>query len=95
MFCAEVHRLVALCSGEVFLEPFAVVLNGALVVLVEVLPGPACVAPAVLLAAVFSLMVCVFGHLGVHSGEGSSQDRPLSLLVELGYVLMRFSQDGS
>ncbi|MQM16836.1 hypothetical protein Taro_049795 [Colocasia esculenta] len=30
--------------------------NGALVVLVEVLPGPACVASAVLLAAVFSLM---------------------------------------
>ncbi|MQM11075.1 hypothetical protein Taro_043976 [Colocasia esculenta] len=34
----EVHRLVALCSGEVFPEPFAIVLNGALVVLVEVLP---------------------------------------------------------
>ena len=33
--------------------------NGALVVLVEVLPGPACVASAVLLAAVFSLMVRV------------------------------------
>ncbi|MQL82348.1 hypothetical protein Taro_014814 [Colocasia esculenta] len=34
--------------------------NSALVVLVEVLPGPACVASAVLLAAVFSLM-CVRG----------------------------------
>ncbi|MQL97592.1 hypothetical protein Taro_030287, partial [Colocasia esculenta] len=34
----EVHHLVALCSSEVSPEPFAVVLNGALVVLVEVLP---------------------------------------------------------
>ncbi|MQL67901.1 hypothetical protein Taro_000153 [Colocasia esculenta] len=42
--------------GRSFLEPFAVVQNGALVVLVEVLPGPACVASAVLLATVFSLM---------------------------------------
>ncbi|MQL86670.1 hypothetical protein Taro_019202, partial [Colocasia esculenta] len=33
------------------------VLSGALVVLVDILPGPACVASAVLLAAVFSLMV--------------------------------------
>ncbi|MQM12895.1 hypothetical protein Taro_045815, partial [Colocasia esculenta] len=57
--------------------------NDALVVLVEVLPGPACVASAALLAAVFSLMVYVFNCLDVHSGEGSSQDRPLSLLVEV------------
>ncbi|MQL78581.1 hypothetical protein Taro_011009, partial [Colocasia esculenta] len=58
--------------------------SGALVVLVEVLPGPACIAFVVLLAAVFSLMVCVLGSFGVvHSGEGSSQDRPLSLLVEV------------
>ncbi|MQM23770.1 hypothetical protein Taro_056839 [Colocasia esculenta] len=35
--------------------------NGALVVLVEVLPGPACVASAVLFATVFSLMVRVVG----------------------------------
>ncbi|MQM23652.1 hypothetical protein Taro_056719, partial [Colocasia esculenta] len=76
-------------SGEVLPEffsvgsgrkPFVVVLNDALVVLVEVLPGPACVASAVLLAVVFSLMVRVVWV--VHSGEGSSQDRPLSLLVE-------------
>ncbi|MQL84977.1 hypothetical protein Taro_017503 [Colocasia esculenta] len=39
--------------------------NGALVVLVEVLPGPACVASAVLLAAVFSLMVCVLWSWGL------------------------------
>ncbi|MQL68062.1 hypothetical protein Taro_000351, partial [Colocasia esculenta] len=56
---AEVHRLVALCSSEVSLELFVVVLarNNALVVLVEVLPGPTCVASVVLLAVVFSLMV--------------------------------------
>ncbi|MQL70580.1 hypothetical protein Taro_002892, partial [Colocasia esculenta] len=36
-------------------------LNGALAVLVEVLPGPACVTSVVLLAAVFSRMVCVIG----------------------------------
>ncbi|MQL94751.1 hypothetical protein Taro_027406 [Colocasia esculenta] len=53
---AEVHRLVALCSGGRFRELFVVVLNGALVVLVEVLPGPACVASAVLLTAVSFLM---------------------------------------
>ncbi|MQM06515.1 hypothetical protein Taro_039341, partial [Colocasia esculenta] len=35
---------------------FVVVLNGALVVLVEVLPGPACIASAVLLAAVIALL---------------------------------------
>ncbi|MQL72955.1 hypothetical protein Taro_005283 [Colocasia esculenta] len=39
--------------------------SGALVVLVEVLPGPACVASAVLLAAVFSLMVCVLWSWGL------------------------------
>ncbi|MQM07967.1 hypothetical protein Taro_040816 [Colocasia esculenta] len=55
--------------------------NDALVVLVEVLLGPACVASIVLLAAVFSLMVCVVWV--VHSGEGSSQDRLLLLLVEV------------
>ncbi|MQM11887.1 hypothetical protein Taro_044798 [Colocasia esculenta] len=57
----EVHRLVALCSGDGFPELLVVVLvhsggffqNGALVVLVEV----------------------------VRSGEGSSPDRPLSLLA--------------
>ncbi|MQL91548.1 hypothetical protein Taro_024159, partial [Colocasia esculenta] len=59
---AEVHRLVALCSGVllVWLErsgEFSQ--NGALVVLVEVLLGPACVASAVLLAIVFSLMATV------------------------------------
>ncbi|MQM06672.1 hypothetical protein Taro_039502 [Colocasia esculenta] len=57
---AKVHRLVALFSGGSFPEPFTVVL--CLVVLVEVLPGPACVASVVLL---------------------------------LGRVLVRFSQDGS
>ncbi|MQM15606.1 hypothetical protein Taro_048552 [Colocasia esculenta] len=45
----KVHRLVALCSGK----------SGALVVLVEVLPGPACVASTVLLAVVFTLMCVV------------------------------------
>ncbi|MQM18953.1 hypothetical protein Taro_051953 [Colocasia esculenta] len=39
--------------------------NGAFVVLVEVLPGPDCVASIVLLAAVFSLMVCVLWSLGL------------------------------
>ncbi|MQM01471.1 hypothetical protein Taro_034228 [Colocasia esculenta] len=39
--------------------------SGALVVLVEVLPGPACVASAVLLAAVFSLMVRVVWLFGL------------------------------
>ncbi|MQL89794.1 hypothetical protein Taro_022382 [Colocasia esculenta] len=58
--------------------------NGALVVLVEVLSGPACISSTVLLAAVFPLMVRVLWSLGVvHSGEGSSQDRPLSFLVEV------------
>ncbi|MQL97334.1 hypothetical protein Taro_030025 [Colocasia esculenta] len=39
--------------------------NDALVVLVEVLPGPACVASTVLLATVFSLMVCVLWSWGL------------------------------
>ncbi|MQL93357.1 hypothetical protein Taro_026003 [Colocasia esculenta] len=39
--------------------------NGALVVLVEVLPGPACVAPAVLLTVVFSLMVRVLPRIAL------------------------------
>ncbi|MQL76480.1 hypothetical protein Taro_008885, partial [Colocasia esculenta] len=39
--------------------------SGALVVLVEVLPGPACVASAVLLVAVFSLMVFVLWSWGL------------------------------
>ncbi|MQM15562.1 hypothetical protein Taro_048511 [Colocasia esculenta] len=39
--------------------------NGALVVLVEVLPGPACVASAVLLTAVFFLMVRVVWSFGL------------------------------
>ncbi|MQL76759.1 hypothetical protein Taro_009152 [Colocasia esculenta] len=39
--------------------------SGALVVLVEVLPESACVASAVLLAAVFSLMVCVVWSFGL------------------------------
>ncbi|MQM14642.1 hypothetical protein Taro_047576 [Colocasia esculenta] len=99
---AEVHRLVALCSGGGFPELFVVVLvsvslrtvsrsfllllcssefevcgwfgwcilegfsqSGALVVLVEVLPRPACVASTVLLAAVFSLMVRVVWSFGL------------------------------
>ncbi|MQL68829.1 hypothetical protein Taro_001117 [Colocasia esculenta] len=61
--------------------------SGALVVLVEVLPGPACVVSAVLLAVVFSLMVRVVWSFGlcvlvkvlprialVASGGGSSQE---------------------
>ncbi|MQL72512.1 hypothetical protein Taro_004836, partial [Colocasia esculenta] len=43
----EVHRLLSLCSGDGFPERFAVVLNGAFVVLVKVLPEPVCVASAV------------------------------------------------
>ncbi|MQL74581.1 hypothetical protein Taro_006949 [Colocasia esculenta] len=77
----EVHRLVALCSSGGFPELFVVVLNGALVVLVVVLLGLACIASAVLLAVVFSLVVRIVWI--VHSGEGSSQDRPLSLLAEV------------
>ncbi|MQM16327.1 hypothetical protein Taro_049283 [Colocasia esculenta] len=87
---AEVHSLVA-CVLVRFPRTVAVVLvrvalrtNDVVVVLVEVLPGPACVASAVLLAAVFSLMICVLWSWGVvHSGEGSSQDHPLSLLAEV------------
>ncbi|MQM10024.1 hypothetical protein Taro_042911 [Colocasia esculenta] len=64
-----------------------VFLERCLGVLVEVLQGPACVASAVLLTAVFSLMVCVVWSLGcafwlrflpglsfVASGGGSSQE---------------------
>ncbi|MQL88970.1 hypothetical protein Taro_021540 [Colocasia esculenta] len=84
---AELHRLVALCSGGGFPELFVVVLSSALVVLVEVLPGLAFVASAVLLAAMFSLMVCVLWSWG------------LCILVKcaiwLGRVLVRYSQDGS
>ncbi|MQL80198.1 hypothetical protein Taro_012628, partial [Colocasia esculenta] len=81
----EEHRLVALCSGDVsqnglLLSWFSQ--SSALVVLVEVLSGLACIASIVLRAAVFSLLVCVVGHWVVRSGEGSSQDRPLSFLVE-------------
>ena len=47
----------------------------------EVLPGLACVASAILLVVVFSLVVRIVWI--VHSGEGSSQDRPLSLLAEV------------
>ncbi|MQM02495.1 hypothetical protein Taro_035265 [Colocasia esculenta] len=39
--------------------------NGAFVVLVEILLGPACVASTVLLAAVFPLIVCVLWSLGL------------------------------
>ncbi|MQM23609.1 hypothetical protein Taro_056676 [Colocasia esculenta] len=71
--------------------------SGALVVLMEVLPGPACVASAALLAAVFSLMECyvfVSGHrcvalwfevcclVGLRSGE-VLPGRLLALLVEV------------
>ncbi|MQM01882.1 hypothetical protein Taro_034640, partial [Colocasia esculenta] len=63
----EAYRLVALCSGVLLVwlvRSGEFSRSGALVVLVEVLPGPACVASAVLLAAVFSLMVCVVWSLG-------------------------------
>ncbi|MQL99618.1 hypothetical protein Taro_032341, partial [Colocasia esculenta] len=71
------------------------VLSGALVVLVEVLPGPVCVASAVLLAAVFSLMVYVVWSLGcafwrsVPFGWGlrSGEVLPGRLLALLGEVL--------
>ncbi|MQM09907.1 hypothetical protein Taro_042790 [Colocasia esculenta] len=46
-------------------ELWSVEPSGALVVLVEVLPGPACVVSAVLLAAVFSLMVRVVWSFGL------------------------------
>ncbi|MQM14639.1 hypothetical protein Taro_047574, partial [Colocasia esculenta] len=55
--------------------------NGALVVLVEVLPGLACVASACY--SVLSDGPCCLVVWVVHSGEGSSQDRPLSLLEEV------------
>ncbi|MQM21314.1 hypothetical protein Taro_054354, partial [Colocasia esculenta] len=42
----------------------------ALVVMVEVLPGPACIASAVLLAAVFSLKFPIFGVPAALTGEG-------------------------
>ncbi|MQM20960.1 hypothetical protein Taro_053990 [Colocasia esculenta] len=54
--------------------------SGALVVLVEVLSGSACVASVVLLAAVFSLMVRVVWSFGLCI---LVKDRPLSLLVEV------------
>ncbi|MQL86805.1 hypothetical protein Taro_019339 [Colocasia esculenta] len=57
--------------------------NSALVVLVEILPGPAFVAFTALLAAVFLSIDRVVWLVGVHSGEGSSQDHPLSLLAEV------------
>ncbi|MQL68232.1 hypothetical protein Taro_000526, partial [Colocasia esculenta] len=65
------------------------VLNGALVVLVEVLPGPARIAPAVLLTAVFSLMAAivfplwfeVYRSVGLRSSE-VLLGRLLALLVE-------------
>ncbi|MQM04962.1 hypothetical protein Taro_037766 [Colocasia esculenta] len=60
----EVHRLVALCSGEVS-QNRLFSQNCALVVLVEVLPGLAYVVSAVLLAAVFSLKVCVVWSFGL------------------------------
>ncbi|MQL95912.1 hypothetical protein Taro_028575 [Colocasia esculenta] len=71
--------------------------SGALVVLVEVLPGPACVASAVLLAAVFSMMVPVVRPFGLcvlvkappriallsFLAEVLPKRRPLALLVEV------------
>ncbi|MQL80937.1 hypothetical protein Taro_013390 [Colocasia esculenta] len=77
--CATSESEMRCWFGWCVLEGFSQ--SGALVVLVEVLPGPACVASAVLLTAVSFLMVRVVWV--VHSGEGSSQDRPLSLLVEV------------
>ncbi|MQL75922.1 hypothetical protein Taro_008312, partial [Colocasia esculenta] len=75
------------CSGE-FSH------SGALVVLVEVLPGPACVASAVLLAAVFSLMVRVVRPFGLCVlVKAPPRIVLLSFLAEC--VLVRFSQDGS
>ncbi|MQL79970.1 hypothetical protein Taro_012422 [Colocasia esculenta] len=75
-----VWRTLASQSSEVLLEFFSIGSggseNGALVVLVEVLPGLACVASAVLLAVVFSLMVRIVWV--VLSGEAPSQDRSLS-----------------
>ncbi|MQM17130.1 hypothetical protein Taro_050098 [Colocasia esculenta] len=72
--CVEVHRLVSLSSGE-----FWLVRSGgfsqiyALVVLVEVLPGPACVASVVLLDTVFSLKCAVWlGCILVRSSQDIS-----------------------
>ncbi|MQM08716.1 hypothetical protein Taro_041579, partial [Colocasia esculenta] len=72
--CLSASCWLVVSSGEVLPEsfsvgscekPFDVVLNGAFVVLVEVLPRPACVTSIVLLTAVFSLMVCVLWSLGL------------------------------
>ncbi|MQM19453.1 hypothetical protein Taro_052458, partial [Colocasia esculenta] len=75
------YLLLSCWFGWCILEGFSH--SGALVVLVEVLPGPACVASAVLLAAVFSLMVRVVWPFG------------LCILMKLGRILVRFSQDSS
>ncbi|MQL79289.1 hypothetical protein Taro_011725 [Colocasia esculenta] len=56
-------------------------LNCALVVPVEVLPGPTCVASTC--CDVLSDGPCCLVIWVVRSGEGSSQDRPLSFLVEV------------
>ncbi|MQM22975.1 hypothetical protein Taro_056035 [Colocasia esculenta] len=80
---AEVHRLVAPCSSE----------SGALVVLVEVLAGPACVLPRIALCHFWwrffpgVLCVCFGPPLCCPCGSKCA--------VWLGCVLARFSQDGS
>ncbi|MQL86861.1 hypothetical protein Taro_019390, partial [Colocasia esculenta] len=64
--CVLVMFSRTVCCGldEDFSQDY-LVFNGALVVLVEVIPGPACIASAVLLAAVFSLMVRVVWPFGL------------------------------
>ncbi|MQL90245.1 hypothetical protein Taro_022842 [Colocasia esculenta] len=90
---AEVHRLVALCSGGGFPELFVVVLSGALVVLVEdrplsllaeVLPRSAlCLFRA---TVVLPLRFEVFRLVGLHSGE-VLPGWLLGLLVEFAWAL--------
>ncbi|MQM09400.1 hypothetical protein Taro_042269 [Colocasia esculenta] len=64
-FCCGATSDLEVCYwlGWCVLEGFSQ--SGALVVLVEILPGPACVASAVLLVAVFSLMVRVVWSFGL------------------------------
>ncbi|MQM16302.1 hypothetical protein Taro_049258, partial [Colocasia esculenta] len=79
----EVHRLVTLCSGGGFPELFVVVLSGALVVLVEDRPL------SLLVEVLPRSALCLFRATVV---------LPLWFVlcaVWLGYVLVRFSQDGS
>ncbi|MQM15512.1 hypothetical protein Taro_048459 [Colocasia esculenta] len=79
---SEVAMLVGLMYAVVLAGVFCgFSQNCALVVLVEVLPGPTCVASAC--CDLLSDGPCFLVIWVVRSGEGSSQDRPLSILAEV------------